>query len=55
LCEPAGPPDTSLPRSAVARIVPYQIVEHAGHRAESGDRPGLVNVEMRRAHQDAQA
>src|SRR5271166_2093090 len=38
--------------AAVARIVPYQIVEHAAHGAESADRPRLVNVEMRRAHQN---
>ena len=41
--------------AAVARIVPDQIVEHAGHRAESTDRPGLVDVEMRRTHHDAEA
>ncbi|MGC2202661.1 MAG: hypothetical protein WA633_21305 [Stellaceae bacterium] len=38
--------------AAVAGVVPDQVVEHATHGAECGDRACLVNVEMRRAHQN---
>jgi hypothetical protein len=41
--------------AAVARIVPDQIVEHWGHRAQCPECPGLVNIEMGRAHQKSDA
>jgi hypothetical protein len=41
--------------AAVARIAADQIVEHASLAAQVEDRAGLVHIEMRRPHPDAQA
>ena len=35
---------------AIVRIVPDQIVEHAGGGPKNEDGTGLVNIEMRRTH-----
>ena len=41
--------------TAVARVAPDQIVEHASHCTEVEDGAGLVEVEMRRPHRNAHA
>src|SRR3954471_16331237 len=40
---------------AIVRIVPDQIVEHAGGGPQNEDGTGLVNIEMRRAQRHAMA